>query len=177
MKVWAGRYSPQTHSPHRLRSSAGHSGGASYRTVASTEERTWRCSQYWWKHRVRMLTHKYQLAICRGKLQHTVTLDLSKHVVHSPTFGFNGRLYSGGISVGIEVQGRHHGGEGGFMGLRIQNKWLESPQIHSNPHRSWLSCIQRITPTLRVSCPRNSDTIAILRDLHQRQSCQHLPIQ
>lgn len=49
------------------------------------------------------------------------------------------------------------------------NVTLESSQIH----RSCLWYFHRITPTLRVSCPRNSDTIAILKALQQRQSCQH----
>lgn len=43
--------------------------------------------------------------------------------VECPTFGFNGCIYSGSISVGVKVHGRHHSGEGGFVGLRIQRKW------------------------------------------------------
>lgn len=88
-----------------------------------------------------MLTHKYQLLICRGKLQRTAP-DLPICC----TFGFNGRLYSGGISVRVEVHGRHHGGVGGFMRLRIQSRRLESD--HSNLHRSSLGCIREDYPNI-----------------------------
>lgn len=153
--------------------------GLSRWTVASAEAQTWRRSHPWPKYWARMLTHKYQLLICRGKLQHTaldVFFFFFKHVVQCPTLGCNGRLYSGSISVGVEVHGRHHSGEGGFVGLRNQSKWVESSQIHRLLHRLCLWCIHRITPTLRVSCPRNSDTIAILMALQQRQSCQHYTV-
>lgn len=49
-------------------------------------------------------------------------LGCIKYAGQGRTFGFNGSLYSGSISVGVKVHGRHHGGERGFMGLRIQNK-------------------------------------------------------
>lgn len=45
-------------------------------------------------------------------------------------FCFDSSLYSGSISVRVEVQGRHHSGVCGFMGLTIQRKlerlnWLK----------------------------------------------------
>lgn len=84
-------------------------------------------------------------------------------------FGFDSGLYSGSISVRVEVHSRYHSGVCGFKGLRIQSKL----RVRDKPDAilKWVRRVHNvlygkeeydITPTLRDSCPRNSDTIAML---------------
>lgn len=84
-------------------------------------------------------------------------------------FGFDGGLDSSGVLVWVEVQGRHHRWVFGVKGLRIgrELKVLSCRFLKIKTMRCEWEKGTGITAALRHSCPRNSDTNAILEVLQE----------